>query len=258
MAAFYGLQLRAALTVSEVEVPIAGLPPEFDGAGVMLITDLHAGPFLSPAALRGVFDRLQRLQPDLLLLGGDMTTSLVAEMERQRTQFGTLRAPLGVFAVLGNHDHYTGDPAAMRAFMEECGVTVLHNRSVTLQRNDQRITLCGIDDLQSGEPDLERALQNVPDGVTTILLSHNPDIFFEAARRGVALVFSGHTHGGQIRIPGLPVLVRMSRYRLDHGHYETDGAQLVVSRGLGVTGMPLRFACSPEAIFLRLRAAPPA
>ena len=156
-----------------------------------------------------------------------MTTSLVSEMERQRTQFGALRAPLGVFAVLGNHDHYTGDPAAMRAFMEECGVTVLHNRSVTLH-------------------------------VTTILLSHNPDIFFDAARRGVALVLSGHTHGGQIRIPGLPVLVRMSRYRLDHGHYETDGAQLVVSRGLGVTGMPLRIACSPEAILLRLRAAPPA
>lgn len=256
MAAFYGLQLRAALTVSETEVPIAGLPRAFDGTGVMLITDLHAGPFMNRAALREVFDRLQSLQPDLLLLGGDLTTSSVSEMERHRAEFRALRAPLGVFAVLGNHDHYTGDPAAMRAFMEECGVTVLHNRSVTLERDDRRITLCGIDDLHHGEPDLEGALQSTTEDVTTILLSHNPDIFFEAARRGVALVLSGHTHGGQIRIPGLPVLVRMSRYRLDHGHFEADGSQLVVSRGLGVTGMPVRIACSPEALFVRLRAAP--
>jgi len=258
MATVYGLQLRAGLTVSETEISIAGLPPAFDGAGIMLITDLHAGPFMSPAALRGVFDRLQGLQPDLLLLGGDLTTSRVSEMEPQRAQFGALRAPLGVFAVLGNHDHYTGEPAAMRAFLEECGITVLHNRSVTIRRHDQTIALCGIDDLHHGEPDLEGALQNVDENGTTLLLSHNPDIFFEAARRGVSLVLSGHTHGGQIRIPGLPVLVRMSRFRLDHGHYRTDGSQLVVSRGLGVTGMPLRIACAPEAIFLRLRAAPPA
>jgi len=86
-----------------------------------------------------------------------------------------------------------------------------------------------------------------------LLLSHNPDILFEASRRGVALVLSGHTHGGQIRIPGLPVLVRQSRYRLDEGRYETEGTELVVSRGLGVSGVPLRFACPPEAVFLRLR-----
>jgi hypothetical protein len=257
MAAFYGLQLRFGLTVSEADVPIAGLPQAFDGAGILFMTDLHAGPFLSPAALRGVFDRLQRLQPDLLLLGGDLTTTRVAELEEQRALFRELQAPLGVFAVLGNHDHYTGDPAAVRALLEDCGITVLHNRSVVLQRDGRRIILSGIDDLHSGQPDLERALQGAPDDVTTILLSHNPDIFFEAARRGVALVLSGHTHGGQIRIPGLPVLVRMSRYRLDHGRFETDGAQLVVSRGLGVTGMPLRIACSPETVFVRLRAAAP-
>jgi len=258
MAAVYGLQLRAALTVSEADLPIARLPEAFDGTGIMLMTDLHAGPFLSPAALREVFDRLQQMQPDLLLLGGDLTTSLVSEIEGQRAQFSSLRAPLGVFAVLGNHDHYTGDPAAMRSFLEECGITVLHNRSVALERDGRRITLCGIDDLHCGEPDLDRALHETPEGSTTILLSHNPDVFFEAARRGVSLVLSGHTHGGQIRIPGLPVLVRMSRYRLDQGHYETDGARLVVSRGLGVTGMPLRIACSPEAVFIRLRSAPPA
>jgi hypothetical protein len=254
MAAVYGLQLRAGLTVSEAEVSIAGLPQPFDGAGILLITDLHAGPFLSPAALRLAFDRLQGLQPDVVLLGGDLATSLLSEVERQRQQFSALRAPLGVFAVLGNHDHYTGEPAAMRALLEGCGITVLHNRAVTLRRADRQVTLCGIDDLNCGEPDLDRALQGAAGKETTILLSHNPDIFFAAAQRGVDLVLSGHTHGGQIRIPGLPVLVRMSRYRLDHGHFRLDGSQLVVSRGLGVSGVPLRLACTPEAVFLRLRA----
>ena len=135
MAAFYALQLRVGLTVSEADVPIAGLPQAFDGAGILFITDLHAGPFLSPAALRGVFDRLQHLQPDLLLLGGDLTTARVSELEEQRALFRELQAPLGVFAVLGNHDHYTGDPAAVRALLEDCGITVLHNRSVVLQRD---------------------------------------------------------------------------------------------------------------------------
>jgi predicted MPP superfamily phosphohydrolase len=86
-------------------------------------------------------------------------------------------------------------------------------------------------------------------------LAHNPDVLFDAATRGVALVLSGHTHGGQIRIPGLPVLVRMSRYRLDEGHYRSGGTQLVVSRGLGVTGLPIRIACPPEAVLLTLRRA---
>ena len=89
-----------------------------------------------------------------------------------------------------------------------------------------------------------------------ILLSHNPDVFFDAVWRGVALVLSGHTHGGQIRLPGLPLAVKMSRYALDEGRYTTDGVELVVSRGLGVTGLPLRYACAPEAVFLRLRTAP--
>jgi hypothetical protein len=89
-----------------------------------------------------------------------------------------------------------------------------------------------------------------------LLLSHNPDAFFEAARRGVALTLSGHTHGGQMRVPGLPVLVRMSRYRLDEGRYASGAAEIVVSRGLGVSGLPLRAGCPPEAVFIRLRARP--
>ena len=256
MAPLYAMQLESGLTVSEAEIPVSGLAPELDGTGVLLVTDIHAGPFLTPRALRRAFDRLRLLDPDLILLGGDLTTNRIEELEMHRPLLEILRAPRGVFAVLGNHDHYNGDPPRLRAVLESCGIVVLHNRSVIIQRGAGKVVLCGVDDLTMGNPDLEKALRERPDDLPAVLLSHNPDVFFDAAARGVDLVLSGHTHGGQVRIPGLPVLVRMSRYRLDHGRFEKRGAELVVSRGLGVTGMPLRLACSPEAIFLRLRRAP--
>src|SRR6185503_14927418 len=112
------------------------------------------------------------------------------------------------------------------------------------EKDGSFLPLAGVDDLIEGEPDLDAALAGVPDPAAgpVLLLSHNPDIFFEAERRGVALVLSGHTHGGQVRLPGWPVIVRQSRYRLDEGSYRFGGAQIVVSRGLGVTGIPLRVA----------------
>jgi len=177
------------------------------------------------------------------------------EFPPHAASFSMLRAPLGTFAVLGNHDHYSGEPRRLRELVEGCGIEVLHNRSVILERNGGRMVLAGIDDLLCGTPDLDAALAGAPPGLPVLLLSHNPDVLFDASRRGVALVLSGHTHGGQIRLPGLPVLVRMSRYRLDEGRYAVDGAQLVVSRGLGATGVPLRLFCPPEAVLVTLRRA---
>jgi hypothetical protein len=256
LARLYSFQMERHLTLVEGDVPVRGLPREFDGARVLLVTDIHVGPFVRPEAVRRVLARLQSVAPDLVLLGGDLATARVDEFPPCAAAFRALRAPLGVFAVLGNHDHYTGDPAALRAMVEGCGIPVLHNRSVVLERGAGRVVLAGVDDMHAGFPDLGAALAGAPAGLPVILLSHNPDIFFEAIERGVALVLSGHTHGGQIRVPGLPVLVRMSRYRLDEGPYEADGARLVVSRGLGVTGVPLRLACPPEAVLVRLRRAP--
>ena len=104
-----------------------------------------------------------------------------------------------------------------------------------------------------GTPDLDRALDGTEDPVS--LISHNPDILFDAARRGVALMLSGHTHGGQVRLPRLPVLVRQSRYRLDEGRFTIGETQAIVSRGLGAVGVPFRFGCPPEALLLTLRTA---
>jgi predicted MPP superfamily phosphohydrolase len=255
----YAWQLDHHLTVAEAELPVRGLPEAFRGASLMLITDVHTGPFLSERALQRTFDRLMTLRPDAILLGGDLTTSHLADFESCRRAFASLRAPLGVFAVLGNHDHYTEDPPALEEMIERAGIRPLQNRAVALERAGDELILAGIDDLNAGRPDLDAALADADrlrdgDGsrAPVVLLSHNPDIFFEAARRGVSLVLAGHTHGGQIRIPGLPVLVRMSRYHLDQGRYAGDGAELVVTRGLGASGLPLRLGCPPEVGLFRL------
>jgi predicted MPP superfamily phosphohydrolase len=253
----YSEQLRRQLTVSETAIALPGLGGGLAGIKVLFVSDVHVGPFLNPETLEHTFERLVSLRPDLILIGGDIATSHLAEFEPYTKAFRLLRAPLGVFAVLGNHDHYTREPLRLREILEETGARVLHNDSVILERGGGRLILAGIDDFQVGEPDLDAALDRAngwpgPDRrPPVVLLSHNPDVFFEAARRGVDLVLSGHTHGGQIRIPGLPVLVRQSRYRLDEGRYALNGSELVVSRGLGADGLPLRVACSPEAILLR-------
>jgi predicted MPP superfamily phosphohydrolase len=200
--------------------------------------------------------RFLRLEPDAILLGGDLATSSLGEVESILPILGSLEAPLGIFVALGNHDHYTRNAALLRRRVEEAGIRVLHNTSALLTRRGGRLLLAGIDDYLVGEPDLDAALSTARslDGASPIvLLSHNPDVFFEAARRGVALVLSGHTHGGQMRIPGMGVLVRMSRYRLDEGRYRAGAAQIVVSRGLGVSGMPFRTACPPEGLLVTLR-----
>jgi predicted MPP superfamily phosphohydrolase len=247
----YDWLLTRQLTLSEGDVRLADLPQPFDGLKLLLITDPHAGPFVSPRALRQAMARLQLLQPDLILLGGDITSSRTRELTAHREAFALLHAPLGVYAVLGNHDHYSDRPDRVRRGLQELGIEVLHNRSVRLDRGGARLSLAGVDDWLLGEPDLDAALAEV--AAPTILLSHNPDLFFEAARRGVALTLSGHTHGGQIRVPGLPVLVRQSRYRLDEGRFRSGVSELIVSRGIGAVGLPWRCFCPPEAVLITLR-----
>jgi predicted MPP superfamily phosphohydrolase len=247
----YDWLMNHRLSLSEADIAIAGLPAGFAGTRVLLMSDMHAGPFVSPQALRRAMGRLQALKPDLILLAGDFTTSRVSEFSSHLEAFRQLTAPLGVFGVLGNHDHYTEEPEELcRRLEEDAGIRMLHNASVQIERGEARLWLAGVDDLNRGKPDIEAALQGTAGPV--VMMSHNPDLFFAAARRGVALMVSGHTHGGQIRLPGLPVLVRQSRYRLDEGRYSHGDSELVVSRGLGAVGIPWRAACPPEGVLLTL------
>jgi hypothetical protein len=256
----YGRILAAGLTVAEAEIAIPGLPAALDRTTILFVSDVHAGPFLSAQALASAFTRLRALRADVIVHGGDLATSGVRECLPHAEALRSLTAPLGVYAVFGNHDHYTHDLAGLRALYERCGVRVIDNEAAVLERGGGRLALAGIDDWNIGTPRLDEALERAraqAPGAPIVLASHNPDAFFAAARRGVALVLAGHTHGGQVRIPGRPVLVRMSRYRLDEGRFRAEGCELVVSRGLGASGLPVRLFCPPEAVLVTLRVGAP-
>jgi predicted MPP superfamily phosphohydrolase len=253
----YGEILRRHLTVAEAEIPILDLARTLDGLTVLLVSDVHAGPFLSRRALADAFARLATLSADIVVHGGDIATSNVDEALVHREAIAGLKGRLGTFAVYGNHDHYTGDLEGVGRLFASCGVRVLHNDAAAVSDGDGAgLALAGIDDWNIGRADLAAAIAKaaeVAPGRPIILISHNPDASLQAAAKGVALTLAGHTHGGQVRIPGRPVLVRMSRYFLDEGRFEHDGMQIVVSRGLGVSGIPLRIACAPEAVLVTLR-----
>jgi len=247
----YDQVLREAITVSTAELAVPALAPAFDGLEILLISDVHAGPFVSRAALSAAFARIAKIPADLILLGGDLVTCRAEEFDDLAPALGSLVAPLGTFMVLGNHDHATGEPGSVLARAHAAGLECLHNRSVELERDGARLSLAGIDDLREGRPDLDRALRGTRSPV--LLLSHHPDVAFDAARKGVALVLSGHTHGGQIVLPGFPLRMRQSRHGLDAGRYRAGPAEVVVSRGLGVVGLPLRVGSPAEVVHLTLR-----
>jgi len=247
----YDRALRRGLTVSTADVSLPGLPWSFDGLRILLVTDVHAGPFVSGRGWARIFARLRRIPADVILLGGDMATARVDDLDDLAPALRDWNVPLGRYAVLGNHDHATGDPRAVARRLEACGIECLQNRSVELRLGDAELSLAGIDDLRHGRPELDRALAGTKPPV--VLLSHHPDVAFDASRRGVALVLSGHTHGGQIVLPGLPPLVRQSRHGFDAGRYRAGSTEVVVSRGLGVVGLPLRIGCPAEVVMLTLR-----
>lgn len=253
----YARTLERHLVVADGEVELAGLDGGPAGIRVLLVSDFHAGPFVTTEILARTIDRLMTLEPDLILAVGDFATVTVEEVEQALPAFSRLAAPLGVYGVLGNHDYYTGDTDSLCQLLESIGIEMLVNRSVRIDQDGAGLWLAGVDDLIGGIPDLGRALDGQPDSVPTVVMSHNPDVFPEAVDCGVELMLAGHTHGGQIRIPGSGVLVRMSRYHLDHGHYRAGGSELIVTRGIGVTGLPFRWACPPEAMLITLRPSDP-
>jgi len=217
---------------------------------VAFLTDLHLGPYLGEDALVRWVDAALRAEPDLVLLGGDLVDrSYRGDLSELARHLPRLRAPLGVYAVLGNHDHARlrrVEPLA--ELLAAAGVTLLANAAARV-RDD--LVLAGIDDLRVGRPDLDAALAHAArlgggDGGAVALLSHNPDVIPEA-RGAVDLVLAGHTHGGQVCLPIVGPVVTSSRYgRRYVAGWVDDGMPAFVSRGLGVTSLPVRYDCPAE------------
>ncbi len=244
----------------ELTVGVPGLPAELDGLTILHLTDFHAGtPSLNVRAMRKAVELGVRWQPDLVALTGDILShgrardAVVSAMEG-------LRPPLGIFAVLGNHDvGDTHDPFSRGIVIDDWGdapVTLLRDRSAVVALRGREVELAGVD------PRLYAEGRNRPPeqlftrpGALRVLLSHFPEVPAEMPAGTSALTLCGHLHGGQICLPGPSGKVRLSHrsYRYDEGVFEEPETTVVVSRGLGTTLVPFRLFARPEVSLLRLR-----
>jgi hypothetical protein len=249
--------LRQRPRVRAVDVFVADLPPAFDGYRIAQISDLHCGPFAGERRVAGWVAEVNRLDADLVTVTGDLITSGSEFVSTVTSALGKLTGRDGVFAAMGNHDYFTEGEIVAEG-LTDAGLTVLRNRGLTIRRGDASLYVAGVDDTWTHRHDLAAALAARPPGAPVVLLAHDPALFPEAIERGVDLTLSGHTHGGQIGLPGLARRLNLARVmtRFTTGLYRSGTSALYVNRGLGTTGPPVRLAVAPEIALLTLRSRP--
>jgi uncharacterized protein len=215
------------------------------------ITDMHTGYFCDSQRIKILKNILNSLNLDLIFLTGDQLHNTHAPFLNTLVEnFKGIKAKHGVFQVAGNHDHRLGVEKLYKA-MKTIGVDYLHNENRILKINNQYINLLGVDDLQYGG-NLDKALKGFNKQYPSILLSHRPDVFEDAANHGIDLVLAGHTHGGQICLENLCVSAYETSYR--YGLYTKNGKNMFISSGVGVTGIPMRSYTKSEIVLLTLTA----
>lgn len=251
----YGFAEAGGFEVTRPTVSVPNLPASFDGLRIAFITDLHHGPYTGLPFITSVVRATQVLNPDLILLGGDYCLREGKYIRPCLEVLKSLSAPLGVYGVLGNHDYTHGLEETQRE-LRRAGVEELTNGGVWVRRGNDRVRLAGVDDLWWGKPDAGVAIGDVKAEDAVVLLSHNPDYCETLRDPRVGLVLSGHTHGGQVRVPGMRNPFIPSRYgeKYSHGLVDAPSCRVYVSRGLGATGMPVRYNCPPELTLVTLSA----
>jgi predicted MPP superfamily phosphohydrolase len=253
---------RHEIDVVQRTIVIPGLPESFKGFRIVQISDIHFREFTETFFLKLVLHQVNTLNADLVALTGDFVS--YGPIERHRSvgwayECGELLTRIECpqrYAVLGNHDCIVNEAAAKDALTTH-GIPVLNNQAVALERNGQRIWLAGVADALEGDPgpDFGKAIPKTAqsDDERVILMAHEPDILPEAAKYDIDLMLSGHTHGGQVRIPFLPpVNLPPLGKKYVEGHFQVGRTQLYVNRGIGTVGVPFRFNCPPEITVITL------
>lgn len=271
MVSGYGSLIeRRRFELERFAIGVSGLSSALSQLRIAQLSDIHVGPFMAPEELAEYVDAVNQLQPDVIALTGDFVTSSQDEVLPCVAALAKLKARYGIFACLGNHDIYAGVGSELTRHFRESGIYMLRNEAIVVQVGNSKLGILGIDDLGLGQPNLQRALtdtQNDPAEVN-ILLSHRPEIFPKAAQDGIDLVLSGHYHGGQVKLLPDPQALSIARFMTAYAdglftlpfkdRYVRDAKKestLFVSRGVGVSGLPVRINCPPQIAHLTLRRA---
>jgi predicted MPP superfamily phosphohydrolase len=247
----------ARLKVRRIDVPLERWPRALDGLRIAVVSDLHTGaPHVDERKVERVVAKVNAAGPDIVALVGDYADpsgpfAQPVAPEAVAAILGGLRAPLGVFAVLGNHDwhHYGGRvPDALR----KAGIEVLENDAVAVERGGEVLWVAGLADMRERRADETVALAMVPAGQALIALTHDPDMF-PRLRDRADVTLAGHTHGGQVNIPLLRGQIAPTSHGYTGGEVREGRGYMYVSRGVGTTGLPIRLAAPPEIALLTLR-----
>ncbi|HEY2422191.1 MAG TPA: metallophosphoesterase [Neobacillus sp.] len=251
---FYANRIEPALleiTTQQIQHPL--IPKSFDGIRIVQFSDTHLGFQYNLSQLEELIKKINGLQPDLIFFTGDLmdTPNKYPEINKLVPLLQQLKAPLGQYCIFGNHDHGGYGSAIYRNIMETANFTVLLNESKPIKQKDgSSIYLIGIDDAMLGRPDLNLALKKVPADKFKLLLSHAPDLADAAAQYNIHWQLSGHSHGGQVKIPFIGALITPPFARVyTEGLYtigDINPLTLYVNRGIGTTRLPFRFMAKPE------------
>ena len=243
------------LEVKEWDVPHASWPATMPPLRIAVLTDIHAvEPWMPVGRINHIVNTTNDLNADIILLLGDFVEAVrpklrtgIVPISDWAPVLGKLRAPLGVYAVLGNHDWWD-DAVSVRGGLRQVGIPVLENRAFKIEKGRRRFWLAGLGDQLARHDDLPGTIRQVSgDADPVILMVHEPDIFVSVPKRAT-LTLAGHTHGGQVLLPfiGRPIVPSAYGQRFAYGHIVEGGRNMIVSSGLGLTGLPVRFGVPPE------------
>jgi predicted MPP superfamily phosphohydrolase len=246
---------RGDLVVKHVSIPIEGLHPALEGFTIVQLTDIHIYPITPVEVAEEAVAIANSLKPDLAVLTGDYVWREGEAIFDLAPVLAGLNANQGLYAIIGNHDIWEGLETCLSG-LREAGIPVLINQGLTISKGGGALYLAGLDDGMSGQPDLSAALEGMPAGAPVVLLMHEPDPADEFSLDGrISLQLSGHTHGGQVRIKDMPMVLPPLGRKYDLGLYSINGMWLYVSPGIGEISVPLRYNCPPEVSVFTLERA---
>jgi predicted MPP superfamily phosphohydrolase len=246
--------LRYRLTLREQNITIPDLPPDLHGLRIAQVTDIHLSPFLSAREFERAVNLANETRPHLTVVTGDLITTFGDPLDECLSLLARLRADAGVFGCMGNHEIVAGTEAYTQERGARLGIRFLRHQFETLQFGTAHLNLVGVDYQRSSRRYLARTEKLVVPGAFNVLLSHNPDVFPEAVRKGFPLTLAGHTHGGQVRVEILGQDLNVARFFTPYvdGLYRIGPAAAFVSRGIGTIALPARLGAPPEVALLTL------
>jgi predicted MPP superfamily phosphohydrolase len=243
------------------EIALRRWPSQLNGFTIALLSDFHYDPYFSVHPIRSAVEVVNGLQPDLIALTGDfVSVPLVgnsakgaADAEPCAQLLGKLRAPRGVWSVLGNHDVFSSADRVTNA-LHAAGIPMLSNKSVAIEKDGARFWLGGVEDVLAGRADVSRTVRGIPSEEAVVLMAHEPDYADYVAGYPVDLQLSGHTHGGQVRFPFMrPLYLPPLAKKYVWGLFKIRDLTLYTNAGIGTVELPVRWNCPPEITFITVR-----